>query len=226
MNEITPGDKEFIRRLSRMLLLLWCIMLMVAALPAGADTGREEARKDHHYVMGVFPFIPAASIEGLFARIERWTDRTNGEIHWRSISKDNITTLYGKDNNSRIFDPAELDPAGARQAETERGLGFAVRGVRGESDRHGELHYRPARGDPDAAPRHGEDFRKETDERLVGAVFDGGRGEADPDGPAGASRHFLPRRARGDAHGQPDGRERAAGSPLQCPFTRAEGRGP
>jgi len=45
-------------------------------------------------------------IEGLFARIERWTNQATGEIHWRSISKDNITTLYGKDNKSRIFDPA------------------------------------------------------------------------------------------------------------------------
>jgi RHS repeat-associated protein len=49
-------------------------------------------------------------IEGLFARIERWTDKATGETHWRSISKDNITTLYGKDNNSRIFDPHDPDP--------------------------------------------------------------------------------------------------------------------
>src|SRR5438876_588687 len=48
-------------------------------------------------------------IEGLFARIERWTKVATGEIHWRSISRDNITTLYGKDNESRIFDPSELD---------------------------------------------------------------------------------------------------------------------
>ncbi len=40
-------------------------------------------------------------IEGLFARIERWTSPA-GEVHWRSISKDNILTLYGKDSNSRI----------------------------------------------------------------------------------------------------------------------------
>ncbi len=50
-------------------------------------------------------------IEGLFARIERWTNTETGEIHWRSITRDNITTLYGKDNNSRIFDPAGLDSA-------------------------------------------------------------------------------------------------------------------
>lgn len=44
-------------------------------------------------------------IEGLFARIERWTNQATGEIYWRSITRDNITTIYGKDNNSRIFDP-------------------------------------------------------------------------------------------------------------------------
>ncbi|MCK5014073.1 MAG: VCBS repeat-containing protein [Candidatus Omnitrophica bacterium] len=43
-------------------------------------------------------------IEGLFARIERWTNATSGETHWRSISKDNITTLYGKTDESRIAD--------------------------------------------------------------------------------------------------------------------------
>ncbi len=43
-------------------------------------------------------------IEGLFARIERWTGPTEGDVHWRSISKDNILTIYGKNANSRIFD--------------------------------------------------------------------------------------------------------------------------
>jgi RHS repeat-associated protein len=50
-------------------------------------------------------------IEGLFARIERWTNRATGEIHWRSITRENVTTLYGRDNNSRIFDPSDPDPA-------------------------------------------------------------------------------------------------------------------
>ncbi len=45
-------------------------------------------------------------IEGLFALIERWTNKANSsDVFWRSISKDNITTLYGKTENSRIFDP-------------------------------------------------------------------------------------------------------------------------
>jgi RHS repeat-associated protein len=45
-------------------------------------------------------------IEGLFARIERWTRADTGETHWRSITPDNVTTLYGKDDASRIVDAA------------------------------------------------------------------------------------------------------------------------
>ncbi|MEY9987990.1 RHS repeat-associated protein [Streptomyces sp. V4I8] len=41
-------------------------------------------------------------IEGLFARIERWADVATGETHWRSISRDNVTTLYGRTPESRI----------------------------------------------------------------------------------------------------------------------------
>jgi RHS repeat-associated protein len=44
-------------------------------------------------------------VEGLFARIERWTCLDSGEVHWRSISKDNILTVYGFDSGSRIADP-------------------------------------------------------------------------------------------------------------------------
>ena len=47
-------------------------------------------------------------IEGLFARIERWTKVGKSEdVHWRSISKDNILTLYGLDAESRIADPLD-----------------------------------------------------------------------------------------------------------------------
>ena len=48
-------------------------------------------------------------IEGLFARIERWTRLSDGDIHWRSISKDNILTIYGFDEQSRIADPDNPD---------------------------------------------------------------------------------------------------------------------
>ena len=46
-------------------------------------------------------------IEGSFARIERWTDLASGEIKWRVITKENITTLYGWTDQSRLSDPAD-----------------------------------------------------------------------------------------------------------------------
>lgn len=46
-------------------------------------------------------------IEGLFARIERWTRSIDGDVHWRSISRDNVLSLYGQGPNARIVDPAD-----------------------------------------------------------------------------------------------------------------------
>lgn len=45
--------------------------------------------------------------EGLFARIERWTRLADGDVHWRSVSKDNVSSWYGEDAGSRIADPAD-----------------------------------------------------------------------------------------------------------------------
>jgi len=45
-------------------------------------------------------------IEGLFAVIEYWVnDHASDDCFWRSISKNNITTWYGKTAQSRIIDP-------------------------------------------------------------------------------------------------------------------------
>ncbi len=46
-------------------------------------------------------------VEGLFARIERWENKKTGEVHWRSVSKENITSIYGKSSTSRIADPED-----------------------------------------------------------------------------------------------------------------------
>ena len=46
-------------------------------------------------------------IEGLFARIERWTQKESGDAFWRSISRDNVTTFYGKTAESRMVDPTD-----------------------------------------------------------------------------------------------------------------------
>lgn len=43
--------------------------------------------------------------EGLFARIERWEKKTDNDVHWRAITKDNVTSIYGQTDTSRIVDP-------------------------------------------------------------------------------------------------------------------------
>lgn len=43
--------------------------------------------------------------EGLFARIERWTNRKTGDAHWRAITRDNVLNIYGRDPRARIADP-------------------------------------------------------------------------------------------------------------------------
>ncbi len=51
--------------------------------------------------------------EGLFSRIERWVRVSDGDMHWRTISKANVTSLYGLREHeaygqpvgSRISDP-------------------------------------------------------------------------------------------------------------------------
>src|SRR6267143_5419572 len=64
------------------------------------------ARKVNHDTYNIERYRPR--IEGLFARIERWTNQNDHkDSFWRSISKDNITTWYGKTAESRICDPAD-----------------------------------------------------------------------------------------------------------------------
>jgi len=60
------------------------------------DTSSFPAYRIHRY---------APRIEGLFARIERWTRLADGDVHWRAYSPENRLTIYGKDPTSRIADP-------------------------------------------------------------------------------------------------------------------------
>ena len=48
-------------------------------------------------------------IEGLFARIERWSKKTSQEIKWRVITRENVTTLFGWSAVSRISDPKDTN---------------------------------------------------------------------------------------------------------------------
>ncbi|MBI4704887.1 MAG: toxin, partial [Deltaproteobacteria bacterium] len=44
-------------------------------------------------------------VEAQFARIERVTDTSTGEVFWRATTKDNVTSTYGKSAAARIADP-------------------------------------------------------------------------------------------------------------------------
>lgn len=78
-------------------------------VPVMEADGRRFVDLDTHPGYAVHRYRPR--VEGLFARIERWTHQMSGEIHWRSISRDNVTSAYGWGSTSRIYDPADPDPA-------------------------------------------------------------------------------------------------------------------
>lgn len=44
-------------------------------------------------------------IEGLFARIERWSSKTTEEKKWKVTTKDNVTTLFGWTMDARVTHP-------------------------------------------------------------------------------------------------------------------------
>jgi Salmonella virulence plasmid 65kDa B protein len=45
-------------------------------------------------------------VESSFLRIERWTKSdAPGTTHWRTITSDNVTSIYGVNDNSRIYNP-------------------------------------------------------------------------------------------------------------------------
>lgn len=46
-------------------------------------------------------------VESRFARVERWQETTSGEVHWRTVSPQNVTNIYGRAPACRISDPSE-----------------------------------------------------------------------------------------------------------------------
>ncbi|MCB9685981.1 MAG: AHH domain-containing protein [Alphaproteobacteria bacterium] len=45
--------------------------------------------------------------EGGFARIERWTRGSDGDVHWRTTSSANVRRIYGRTPSARVADPAD-----------------------------------------------------------------------------------------------------------------------
>ncbi|MDR6306114.1 RHS repeat-associated protein [Nitrobacter vulgaris] len=58
-------------------------------------------------VSGYFVRAFRPRIEGTFSRIESWTRIADGDTHWRTISRDNVLTVYGETLASRIADPED-----------------------------------------------------------------------------------------------------------------------
>ena len=46
-------------------------------------------------------------VESGFALIERWTHERTRETQWRTVSRDNVTSIFGADDSSRIADAAD-----------------------------------------------------------------------------------------------------------------------
>ncbi|MFK0731551.1 MAG: SpvB/TcaC N-terminal domain-containing protein, partial [Gloeotrichia echinulata HAB0833] len=46
-------------------------------------------------------------LEGLFAKIERWVNEKTQDSYWQVVSNDNVTSIFGKTEKARIFDPED-----------------------------------------------------------------------------------------------------------------------
>jgi RHS repeat-associated protein len=73
---------------------------LVPALDAAGDIEDDNASAPGYVIRRYRP-----RIEGGFARIERWTRRVNRDVHWRSISAENVLSVFGADDAHRIRDP-------------------------------------------------------------------------------------------------------------------------
>jgi hypothetical protein len=65
----------------------------------------KEPRVENGINYSVNKYIPR--VEGLFARIEKWHNLTTGETHWKTITKNNIHSYFGKSEESRIGNPKD-----------------------------------------------------------------------------------------------------------------------
>ncbi|MDD4210572.1 MAG: SpvB/TcaC N-terminal domain-containing protein, partial [Bacteroidales bacterium] len=70
-------------------------------VPVVNSSGVRISREEGNYT--IYTYQPRT--EGLFALIERWVDKTTHISHWRSISKENITSVYGLHDSRCMYDP-------------------------------------------------------------------------------------------------------------------------
>ncbi|NET56082.1 MAG: toxin [Symploca sp. SIO2E6] len=64
---------------------------------------KEETRTVEGIGYRVITYRPR--VEGLFAKIERWSNQETRDCYWQTVSKDNVTSIFGKTEQARICDP-------------------------------------------------------------------------------------------------------------------------
>jgi RHS repeat-associated protein len=52
----------------------------------------------------VYPYRPR--VESAFSRIERWVAKSDGSVHWRVTSRDQVTSVLGETAQARVSNPA------------------------------------------------------------------------------------------------------------------------
>jgi len=72
---------------------------------------QREIVEDEAYTSAYTVFRYRPRTEGLFARIERWVGSSRGDVHWRVITGDNLTTIYGMSSTARIYDSEDEEKA-------------------------------------------------------------------------------------------------------------------
>ncbi|WP_456462530.1 SpvB/TcaC N-terminal domain-containing protein [Reichenbachiella sp.] len=78
---------------------------------AGAEDLVPLLKKDHNWIKDVRTEAEyqitryRPRIEGLYSRIERWHHDESGRSHWKIITKDNLTSVYGQSRSGCISDP-------------------------------------------------------------------------------------------------------------------------
>ncbi len=78
--------------------------LVPVLLEDGGSWIRDEREEDGYFITRYRP-----RIEGLYARIENWKDQESGAVHWQTVSREGVTSLFGESSAAKVFDPAQED---------------------------------------------------------------------------------------------------------------------
>ncbi|MFC4306912.1 SpvB/TcaC N-terminal domain-containing protein [Cohnella boryungensis] len=62
----------------------------------------QESRTEGDYVVRRY----RPRVEKAWSRIEKWEHRSNGQCHWRVVSRDNVVSVFGATAEGRVCDPA------------------------------------------------------------------------------------------------------------------------